>query len=50
MASKYQPKAFVIIQNEIIKEINTKNESNKTYILKIISRLGINIKQFEKET
>lgn len=33
----------------MIGELDTKNQSNKTYILKIISTLGVNLRQVEKE-
>lgn len=33
----------------MIGELDTKNQSNKTYILKIISTLGLNLRQVEKE-
>jgi hypothetical protein len=33
----------------LIGELDTKNQSNKTYILKIISTLGLNLRQVEKE-
>jgi len=33
----------------LIGELDTKNQSNKTYILKIISTLAVNLRQVEKE-